>query len=347
MLALAGLVCAADWCPLFAIERTGAISVRWEFDAAKAVVTVNGKVGVFSPFVKRALVEDEVVPLSGYPRFLNGDLWIERPFLERLGADDKTLALCVSDLPEVEAGWGLAIRRIVIDPGHGGRDSGVRVEGVAPEKQLALEFARLLKDRLERIGFRVALTRDEDRYLSLSDRAEIADRCRADLLLSLHFNGWEDPGVRGFEVFYPSKIPSSPQVGRVAERENLALGIESGRIEDFVKIYWRFKKERDFQTSKLLAQLIGRSAGSSVDGLVERGVWGAPFAVLVKAPVPAVLIEFGYLTNPEEARLLLSRGYREALIDAVVEAVCACDIVLWLRRGGARWRGRMGAEPTN
>jgi len=346
-IALVSFAHASDWCPLFAISGSGSIVVKWNFDAAKATVMAGERVGVVSPFVRRALVGDEVVPLSDYPRFLNGDLWVERSFLEKLGASGEVLRQCRADLPKAELGWGLAIRRIVIDPGHGGRDTGVQAKGLEPEKRLTLEFARLLKSRLEDFGFWVALTRDDDRYLSLSERVEIADEYGADLLISVHFNGWEDADVRGFEVFYPSKIPSNVHVGRVAERENLALGVGAGQVEDFIKVYWRFKKERDFQASELLANLIGRSAERGVSGLVTRGVWGAPFAVLVKSSVPAVLVEFGYITNPDEAELLLSSEYRSALIESVAQAVCACDIVLWLRQGGARWQGRTGEGPTN
>lgn len=341
------LAFGGSWCPLFQLEKAQAVSIIWNFDEAKAVVRAGDVFGVISPFAKRALVGDEIIPLADFPRFANGDIWVGREFLEKMGVDEGALKDCAVELPSARAGWGLAISRIVLDPGHGGKDMGVLASGVSPEKELVLKFAKSLRVRLEEQGFWVMLTRDEDVYRSLAERAEVANRARADLFISLHFNGWEDEKTRGFEIYYPSSIPANIQVQKIVEKENLVFGEESKNVDDFVEVYWRFKKEQEILMSAMLANLIERSVGANANDVISRGVNGAPFFVLVKSPVPAVLIEFGYLTNPEDAKLLLTDHYRDALLDAVVQAVCAYDIVLWLQRGGGRWRDRTGAEPTN
>jgi len=337
----------SSWCPLFQLENAGVVDVNWNFDEAKAAVKFGDKFGVISPFVKRALVGDEILPLGDFPRFINGDIWVSIEFLEKLGVDKQAFKLCAGDLPKANVGWGLVIRRIVIDPGHGGKDMGVLTEGVVPEKELTLAFAQNLKHRLEEQGFKVALTRSEDKFLSLSERTDVAEQVKADLFISLHFNGWENPKVRGFEVYFPSTIPSSVQVKKIVEKENLAFAAESQSADDFVNVYWRFKKEQDIVVSSMLARLIDKSINANVKGVISRGAIGAPFFVLVKSPIPSVLIEFGYLTNASDAKLLFSDEYMDALLDSIVQAVCACDIVLWVARGGGKWQDKTGAEPAN
>lgn len=336
------------WCPLFQLEKEKTISVLWNFDEAKAVVRAGEAFGVLSPFCKRALIGDEIIPLTDFPKFINGDIWVEKRFLERMGIINKeALKSCASELPTAKTGWGLAIRRIVLDPGHGGKDMGVLAKNILPEKELTLIFAEALKARLEEQGFWVALTRNKDDYISLAERTDVAAKTKADLFISLHFNGWEDEKTRGFEIYYPSSIPTNIQVEKIAEKENLAFGEETKNFSDFVKVYWRFKKEQEIRLSAMLANLIERSVRVNTNSIVSRGVNGAPFFVLVKSPVPAVLIEFGYLTNQEDVKLLVSDRYQNALLDAVVQAICAYDIALWLQLGGRKWQDKMDAEPTN
>ncbi len=198
-------------------------------------------------------------------------------------------------------------RVIVIDPGHGGQNSGTRsVLGEHFEKDYTLDWARRLKPLLEKQGWTVYLTRDHDVELSLFDRTALADKYEADLFLSLHFNSsFPKQEAAGLETYCltPMGMPS-----------NLVREGEDDPAQFFANNHF---DEQNFPLALRLHQQLIRTAGC-----LDRGIRHARFmGVLRGQNRPAVLIEGGYLSNPHEARLIQNPDYRQKLAEGIAKAL--------------------------
>jgi N-acetylmuramoyl-L-alanine amidase len=213
-------------------------------------------------------------------------------------------------------------RVVVIDPGHGGPAFGGRSASGLLEKHLVLELAKRVGRALERQGLQVVYTRDSDRFVSLAERTEIANRARGDLFLSIHANTAPDPDAHGFETYFLSVEASDDEARRVALVENQVFDqpaaaddsadIVGGILSDMIRT--RFLRE-----SSAIAASIQRGV-ASLPG-PSRGVKQAPFVVLMGVNMPAALLEVGFLTHEDEVRRLQSRGHQEAIARAVSAAV--------------------------
>lgn len=219
--------------------------------------------------------------------------------------------------------------RIVIDPGHGGRDPGA-LGKKSTDKQIALavglELEKVItKDpRLE-----VYLTRSEDRFVRLEDRAALARKVGADLFVSLHANS-SVPKARGYEVWYLSRHGSKNEASRVlADRENASHGPGGGRtsrspdpVASLVeKVILDKKREECLNHSSLLAGYLNRSLAQT--GQPSRGVNDADFLVLRSVEVPSVLLELGFLSHPAEEALLLTPEFQQKQAKAIYQGICA------------------------
>ena len=211
---------------------------------------------------------------------------------------------------------------VVIDPGHGGADFGARGASGALEKDVVLEVARRIGASLVAAGLEVVFTREDDRFVTLPERSEIANRARGDLYLSIHANSAEDGEAHGPETYFLSIEASDEEAMRVALTENDVFGQEAavpdsddivaGILGDLIlSDHMRGSSEIATAIQRNLARLNGAS----------RGVKQAPFVVLTGVNMPAALIEIGFITNPAEARRLRTRKYQEAIAEAVVGAV--------------------------
>jgi len=227
---------------------------------------------------------------------LGGQLWISEKDL------DKTLAPILT--PQVSADPP-KLYHIVIDPGHGGKDPGAQNRSLGlNEKATTLDVAHRLKRILEPYGYRVTLTRDDDRFLSLESRPQKANRLGADLFISLHFNSVDIPSVSGVEtfVFTPPWQPSTSRAKLVrSDRRTYA-----GNRHDA----WN-----------ALAGYCVQGAMVSELGAVDRGLKRARFTVLRDAEVPAMLVEMGFLSNPTEGRNIGSSAYREKIARALATGI--------------------------
>lgn len=206
---------------------------------------------------------------------------------------------------------------IVIDPGHGGRDPGA-VRGNLREKDITLSTALRLGRELEK-DFNVIYTRKDDRFISLGNRARISNQNGADLFISIHANASPNTGARGVEIFYYSKT-ASEYARSVAEFENSfdeKFGIKESEADFIVSdITYNQNKER----SHVLSQDMVRRM-SQATGFINRGVHGANFAVLRGSKAPAVLVELGFISNPNEARLLANPSYQDRMAKSIAESV--------------------------
>lgn len=197
------------------------------------------------------------------------------------------------------------VRTIVLDAGHGGRDSGTRNNQLKLlEKNLTLEVVKRLQRILELQGFRVLLTRSHDSYVDLKERALFANRMKADLFVSIHFNAVGNSGVHGTETYI-----LTPRTHRSTGQDKPAksdLIASPGNQNDHWNILLGFVVQR-----QLLRDL----------GTFDRGLKRARFQVLRGVECPAVLVETGYLSNEEEARKVRTEEYQNNLVRALAIAI--------------------------
>jgi len=224
----------------------------------------------------------------------------------------------VETLPPDSAGREIDVRRVVIDPGHGGGEPGARGVGDLVEKDVTLAVARQLEAILERReDIEVILTREDDSFLGLVERTERANREGADLFISLHCNAWANPSARGVETYFLSPAKSKWDA-EVARSENSG----AAAAEDLDFILWDLVQNLYIQESATLAEAVQTRLAEDL-GMPNRGVKQAGFRVLVGAFMPAILVELGFLTNRDDAAKLRDtrwqRDAAEALADAIVE----------------------------
>jgi N-acetylmuramoyl-L-alanine amidase len=214
-----------------------------------------------------------------------------------------------------------AIRTIVIDPGHGGDDVGAKGPKGTLEKDVTLDVARRLKAAIEgRLGIRVILAREDDRLVSLDDRASIANNNKADLFISLHANASPSRESRGAEVFYLSLDGYGEEARRMAENpQSNPLPALGGGRRDVEFILWDMAQARHLAESAVFAGMVEESLRPRVE-MRTRSIQQAAFRVLVGANMPAVLVEMGFITNPDQEAQLTSDGFKNAVVQALYEA---------------------------
>jgi N-acetylmuramoyl-L-alanine amidase len=194
---------------------------------------------------------------------------------------------------------------VVIDPGHGGKDSGASSHNLA-EKAVTLDLGVRLAQELQKFGLKTLLTRDADTYVSLADRVIFAKTVRNAIFLSLHCNFTSDPAARGIEIYRCSQ--------------------KSGAGNIFVK--FGDLEEPLSRTEERLAQCIGDSVIQTIHAEL-RGAKTANFFVVRNLNYPAVLVESGFLTNADEARRLASTTYRQQLAESLAAGIEAYQSTVW------------------
>jgi N-acetylmuramoyl-L-alanine amidase len=213
------------------------------------------------------------------------------------------------------------LRAIVIDAGHGGDDAGARGTQGTVEKTVTLSVARRLKAALEaRLGVRVLLTRDGDQAVAPDQRAALANNNKADLFISLHANASLRPGVSGVEVFYLSLEGYGERAQRASQAAADALPVLGGGSREIEITPWEIAQVRYIDQSAAFARALEGALRERVP-MSRRALQQAPFRVLVGANMPAVLVELGFLTNPQQEQQLAGDGHQNVLVQALVEGI--------------------------
>ncbi len=225
------------------------------------------------------------------------------------------------DVPSIASQLCLKVSRIVIDPGHGGKDPGaVSPEGVL-EKDLVLQIGKRLARRLEMEGFEVFLTRSTDKFLTLEKRTNFANEKRADLFVSLHINSHRDRSIRGIETYFLNLTTDATAI-EVAARENATT---QKSLSDLQLIINDLMLNSKINESSKFANCVHNDIISSAVnvGYAGRnlGVRQAPFYVLLGAQMPSILLELGFITNSKDMSLLQRRSYQEALVDGIAKGI--------------------------
>jgi N-acetylmuramoyl-L-alanine amidase len=213
------------------------------------------------------------------------------------------------------------LQTIVIDPGHGGDDRGVPGAAGIAEKDVTLAVARRVKTLIEAtIGIRVLLTRDDDRRVSIDERASLANNAKADLFISLHTNATFASSVSGAEVFYLALDEEMEEARRAAQAESVTLPVLGGGNRTIDVVRWDMAQARHIDTSGMLARTVEEELRSRVP-VGPRPLQRAPLRVLAGANMPAVLVEMAYLTNPGQAERAASAEFQTAVSQAIHAAV--------------------------
>lgn len=217
---------------------------------------------------------------------------------------------------------GLKIGKIVIDPGHGGHDTGTIGPNGLLEKDLVLDVSKRLGKLLEaRLGADVAFTRRDDTFIPLETRTSIANQAQADLFVSVHANSSRDPDARGVETYYLN-FTSSPEALEVAARENAASDKSIHELQDLVKkIALKEKIEESREFASDIQQSLHTGLAAKAPGMRDRGVKKAPFVVLIGANMPSILAEISFISNPGDERRLKNSDYRQRIAESLFRGI--------------------------
>jgi N-acetylmuramoyl-L-alanine amidase len=242
--------------------------------------------------------------------------------------------------PPISGARGSGRPLVVIDPGHGGQDPGaISPYGQRHEKDVTLALARAIRDELVKSGrVRVALTRDDDRYIDLHERYEIARRIKADLFISVHADSASNGGARGATIYTLSEVASDREAATLATRENKAdiiRGIDmGGRSRDVNAILIDLAQRESMNISSDFAGRLYREASPLVPFRPQHHRFAA-FVVLKSPDVPSILFESGYLSNPDDVGFIYSPDGRQRIATGMrraIEAHFARQIVAAARR---------------
>ncbi len=223
--------------------------------------------------------------------------------------------------PISPAAFPLEVRKIVLDPGHGGSDPGARTATGLWEKDITLDVAQRLRILLVEAGFEVLLTREKDQTVSLRERAQFANYQRGDVFVSIHFNALASRSYRGLETYYLGAA-TDKRIERLAGTENQSSGYSLADFRRLLEGVYTHVRQKE---SKELAEHVHRGLASRLlhgdPGVRDSGVKPAPFLVLVATEMPGLLAEVSYLSNEEDARRLAEPSYRQEIARALFEGL--------------------------
>ncbi|MCP2620075.1 N-acetylmuramoyl-L-alanine amidase [Candidatus Aminicenantes bacterium AC-334-K16] len=217
---------------------------------------------------------------------------------------------------------GLGVHRIVLDPGHGGRDPGCIGRSGLKEKDVVLDVCLRLKKLLEsKNQFEVILTRESDIYIPLENRTIIANQKRADLYISIHANANPNRRKKGIMSFYLNFSPD-PTVNEIAARENATSSKNIGKMKEIIlKIVQNSKIKESQELARAIQKSLITRLKKNFSAVKDMGVKGGPFWVLIGAEMPSVLVEISHLSNPTEESRLKTARYRQEIARGIYEGI--------------------------
>lgn len=238
------------------------------------------------------------------------------PFLRASEAAPATERMTATAFP-------LAVRRVVLDAGHGGIDPGATAPALL-EKEITLDIGRRLQSLLEKDGFEVVPTRDADRTIALSERARLANASRSDIFVSIHVNALiKHTESRGIETYYLGAT-DDPSLTQLAATENSVSGYSLADMRKLLDgVYADARRDESHELALAVQKQLYTNLRSIDPGLENWGVKRAPFIVLVATDMPAVLAEVGCISNEHEAARLRRPEYRQNVAEALFAGIRA------------------------
>jgi N-acetylmuramoyl-L-alanine amidase len=284
-------------------------------------VEISGATMVDDPLVLRAEALTDRLRVTLAPGAEAEDYTLAEPFRIVLDVRPQARAGAAGQpVPIAPRTRRPGVHIIVLDPGHGGTETGAIGTKGTQEKNLTLALAQTLRQLIEeRLAVRVVTTRTDDSTLSLTARSTFANQNQADLFVSLHLNSSRGSTAHGAETYFLSLEASDDRAAAAAAAENEA-GPRGAEEDELEFVLWDLAQTRHLARSQQLGRLIQEELNQALN-LRDRGVKQAPFRVLMGAAMPAVLIEFGFLSNPDEEAQLNDPDYQNRLADTVVRAI--------------------------
>ena len=240
----------------------------------------------------------------------------------RTPTPDGRRAVAKVNIPSSPAPATSGLRKIVLDPGHGGKDPGAIGAGGIAEKDIVLNVAKKLAAKLKKeLRVDVVLTRKDDRFVALEDRTALANAENADLFISLHMNASENTEAKGIETYYLDNTTDEAAM-RLAARENSTSRRNISDLQFILSDMTQNMKLEDSITlaHRLQGSLVGAMA-KTMDDVRDLGVKKALFHVLVGARMPSVLVEMFFITNRSEGRAMSRESYQDAMVEALFEGI--------------------------
>ena len=228
---------------------------------------------------------------------------------------------------------------VVLDPGHGGIDTGAKGKGGAVEKVVTLEFAEILAAKLEATGrYNVFLTRSDDRFVALGDRVEIGRSHAADLFLSIHANSFRGRSIRGTIVYTVSEGASDALAGEIAASENQAdamagLDLAAENSDEVLDILFDLTRRETRNFEMVFAKNLVKELRQTT-GMFKVPYQKAGFKVLTAHDFPSAMIELGFVSNADDEKLLLSDEWRQKMSGSVARAIDLYFETQVAQRGG-------------
>jgi N-acetylmuramoyl-L-alanine amidase len=277
--------------------------------------------------VKLGLAETQANESGGYRLVLDAETTTSDDFTNLVRSQSWAADTVDPSAPvALEDGARDSVFTVAVDAGHGGIDAGATATvSKTPEKVITLGFAHLLADKLNKLpGVKAFLTREDDTFLSLSERVSVARQHHADLFISLHADTLSQKDIRGATVYTLSDKASDRMAENLAARENLSdelagFTIQSGPPE-VADILLDLARRETQAFSIALADTVVKSFDGQV-GLINNPHRQAGFQVLRAPDIPSVLLELGFLSNPEDEKLLLDEAWRNRIADLLTSAV--------------------------
>ena len=224
--------------------------------------------------------------------------------------------------PVKAAAFPLAVRRVILDAGHGGKDAGAQAQPSVAEKDITLDIERRLQLLLKQNGFEVVVTRTDDRMIPLRERARLANTSAGDIFVSIHVNSLRSHiASHGIETYYlgPTK---DPQLTQLAAEENGTSGYSLADLRKLLdRVYADVRRDESHRLAAAVQQQLFANLQTIDPGLENWGVKRAPFIVLVATDMPAVLAEVGCLSNTGEAAMLQQPQYRQQIAQALFRGI--------------------------
>jgi N-acetylmuramoyl-L-alanine amidase len=299
----------ADRLPV-ALRPARRLFALWAKRAPLLVLPVS--IIVASALVARSLAAPMFVPLPP-------DGLVPEPSLARVTESLPDMALLTRPLRP--RALGLAVRRVVLDAGHGGENLGTESAGGLLEKAVTLDLAERARQLLAEHGFEVVMTRKADDTLSLKQRATTANQSRGDIFVSIHLNSLGSATARGIETFYlgPSEQPEHEAVA-AAENQNSGYSLADMRTL-LDGIYLDARRDESKRLARSVQDAIVHRLRATDPEMSDRGVKTAPFVVLVATEMPAILAEVSCLSSANEAERLGRDDYRQTIAEALVSGI--------------------------
>jgi N-acetylmuramoyl-L-alanine amidase len=325
-----------DYILLVDVCKANGIDWEWDSISRKIYLRKDGREVVLLIGSKYYYYDDKTKRLSAPVLIKNGNIYIPlryakykmKPLFNLGGKSPRIITTRTTSerrtkKTESSLERKYRIEKVVIDPGHGGKDPGAVSKTRLYEKNVVLNVSRRIKKELEKRGIDVIMTRDSDRFIPLSQRMHIANKSAADLFISIHANANRASWLRGFEVYYLSEA-TDDNARASAASENSVLKYEQDSLakhtKDLDAIIWDLQFTEDREESIELAGFIRQEVRKSVRPKRNK-IKSARFYVLKGAEMPAVLIELGYLSNRQDEKNLKKSSYRKKLAEGIAAGI--------------------------